>query len=56
VAQQYDQMIADGITPMKRWGEPEDVGRVVAMLASGALPFVTGDTVHVDGGLHMRVL
>ena len=41
---------------MKRWGEPEDVGRVVAMLASGALPFSTGDTVHVDGGLHMRVL
>ena len=56
VAESYDQMIADGLTPMKRWGEPHDVGRVVAMLASGALPFSTGDTVHVDGGLHMRVL
>jgi NAD(P)-dependent dehydrogenase (short-subunit alcohol dehydrogenase family) len=56
VAEQYDEMIAHGIAPIKRWGEPEDVGRVGAMLASGALPFSTGDTVHVDGGLHMRVL
>jgi 3-oxoacyl-[acyl-carrier protein] reductase len=56
VAERYDQMIADGITPMKRWGEPQDVGRVVAMLATGSMPFSTGEVVHVDGGLHIHSL
>jgi NAD(P)-dependent dehydrogenase (short-subunit alcohol dehydrogenase family) len=50
----YDQLIAGGLTPIRRWGEPEDVGRAVAALASGALPFSTGDAVYVDGGLHIR--
>jgi NAD(P)-dependent dehydrogenase (short-subunit alcohol dehydrogenase family) len=50
----YDKLIADGLTPIRRWGEPEDVGRAVAALASGALPFSTGDAVYVDGGLHIR--
>jgi NAD(P)-dependent dehydrogenase (short-subunit alcohol dehydrogenase family) len=34
-----------------RWGQPEDVGKAVAMLASGALPYSTGQVVMVDGGL-----
>ena len=50
----YDKLIAEGLTPIRRWGEPEDVGRTVAALAGGALPFNTGDAFHVDGGLHIK--
>jgi NAD(P)-dependent dehydrogenase (short-subunit alcohol dehydrogenase family) len=55
-AERYDRLIADGISPMRRWGEPEDVGRTVAALAARALPFNTGDAFHVDGGLHIKTL
>jgi 3-oxoacyl-[acyl-carrier protein] reductase len=55
-AERYNKLIAEGIAPIRRWGEPEDIGRAVAMLASGDLPFSTGEALHVDGGLHMRVL
>jgi NAD(P)-dependent dehydrogenase (short-subunit alcohol dehydrogenase family) len=56
VRAQYDQKIAAGFVPIKRWGEPEDVGRCVAMLAAGELAFSTGEAVHVDGGLHIQTL
>jgi len=52
-AADYDRRIADGLTPIQRWGEPEDIGRAVAALASGAFGFSTGDAIHVDGGLHI---
>jgi NAD(P)-dependent dehydrogenase (short-subunit alcohol dehydrogenase family) len=55
-AERYDRLIADGIAPIRRWGEPEDVGRTVAALAARALPFNTGDAFHVDGGLHIKAL
>jgi 3-oxoacyl-[acyl-carrier protein] reductase len=50
----YERQIADGLSPIARWGEAEDVGRAVAALASGAFPFTTGEALHVDGGLHIR--
>jgi len=50
----YDRMLAEGFTPIARWGEPDDVGRAVAMLARGDLPFVTGEAIHVDGGMHIH--
>jgi NAD(P)-dependent dehydrogenase (short-subunit alcohol dehydrogenase family) len=49
----YDKLIGEGLTPIARWGRPEDVGGAVAALASGALPFATGDAYHVDGGMHI---
>jgi 3-oxoacyl-[acyl-carrier protein] reductase len=49
----YERRIADGLSPIARWGEAEDVGRAVAALASGAFPFTTGEALHVDGGLHI---
>jgi NAD(P)-dependent dehydrogenase (short-subunit alcohol dehydrogenase family) len=52
----YDGWIAAGRVPQRRWGTPEDVGRTVAALAAGALPFTTGDAFHVDGGLHIHEL
>ena len=47
----YDRRIADGLIPEGRWGRPEDVGRVVAALVRGDVPYATGTVVHVDGGL-----
>ncbi|HOX01819.1 MAG TPA: 3-ketoacyl-ACP reductase [Candidatus Paceibacterota bacterium] len=56
VKEKYDRLIADGISPIARWGTPEDVGRAVAALAQGALPFSTGEVINVDGGFHLRTL
>ncbi|SED21882.1 NAD(P)-dependent dehydrogenase, short-chain alcohol dehydrogenase family [Rhizobiales bacterium GAS188] len=55
-AERYDRLIAGGLTPVRRWGEPEDIGRVAVALASGDFHFSTGETVHVDGGLHIARL
>jgi len=54
--ERYDALIAEGISPIARWGEPADIGRAVAALASGDLPFTTGDAFHIDGGLHIHKL
>lgn len=51
VAGQYDERIANGLVPMRRWGYPEDVARAVAALACGQLGFATGTVVNVDGAL-----
>ena len=51
VAPAYDARIAAGLVPQRRWGQPEDVARTVALLAGGALAFSTGSVVHVDGAL-----
>jgi len=47
----YDRRIADGLVPERRWGQPDDVGRVVAALVRGDAPYATGTVIHVDGGL-----
>ncbi len=52
----YSARIAEGLTPIRRWGKPEDVGRAVAAIAAGAFPYSTGATLDVDGGLSLRVL
>jgi NAD(P)-dependent dehydrogenase (short-subunit alcohol dehydrogenase family) len=51
VTDKYDKRIADGLVPVNRWGEPEDVGSTVAALASGRFQFATGTVVNLDGGL-----
>jgi 3-oxoacyl-[acyl-carrier protein] reductase len=51
--EKYDRVIEEGLVPMRRWGDPDDVGEAVAGLASGAFKFSTGDAVFVDGGLHL---
>ena len=56
VRERYDRLIAEGLTPIRRWGTPEDVGQAVAALVRGAIPFSTGDVLHVDGGFHVRQL
>ena len=52
----YDQLIAAGLTPIPRWGTPEDIGRAVAAIAQDLLPFSTGEVINVDGGFHLRTL
>lgn len=56
VKDKYDQMINNGLTPIKRWGFPEDVANAVSVLASDKLCFSTGDVINVDGGFHLRRL
>lgn len=51
VRETYDRRIADGLVPERRWGRPEDVGRAVAALLRGDVPYASGMVVHVDGGL-----
>lgn len=53
VKERYDALFAQGLSPMPRWGQPSDVGGAVAALASGAMPYSTGDVIHVDGGMHL---
>ena len=57
VKERYDKLIfEDGITPVRRWGTPEDVGRAVVAIATDLLPFSTGQVIDVDGGFHLRTL
>jgi NAD(P)-dependent dehydrogenase (short-subunit alcohol dehydrogenase family) len=56
VAEKYDRLIANGLTVENRWGEPDDVGRAVAMLARGELSYATGNVLNIDGGLTLRRL
>jgi len=56
VRQKYDALIAGGMLLEKRWGTPEDVGRAVAMLARGELPYATGQVLRVDGGATVKRL
>ncbi|MBN1640716.1 MAG: 3-ketoacyl-ACP reductase [Anaerolineae bacterium] len=51
VKSKYDQLIDGGLTVQPRWGYPEDVGKTVAMLVRGDLPYSTGQVIMVDGGL-----
>jgi NAD(P)-dependent dehydrogenase (short-subunit alcohol dehydrogenase family) len=51
VKQKYDALLADGLAVQRRWGQPEDVGKVVAALARGDFPYSTGAVIMVDGGL-----
>jgi 3-oxoacyl-[acyl-carrier protein] reductase len=56
VKEKYDKLISEGLTPIPRWGTPEDVGKAVAAIAQDLLPFSTGEVINVDGGFHLRRL
>jgi NAD(P)-dependent dehydrogenase (short-subunit alcohol dehydrogenase family) len=56
VKEKYDALIEGGLLPEKRWGRPEDVAAAVLALCSGSLPYVTGQSIDVDGGFHLRRL
>ncbi len=56
VADKYDKLLAEGLTVEPRWGTPVDIGRAVAVLATGGLPYATGAVLPIDGGLTLRRL
>jgi NAD(P)-dependent dehydrogenase (short-subunit alcohol dehydrogenase family) len=56
VKEKYDALIANGLTPIPRWGETDDVAKAVAAIAQDLLPFSTGEVINVDGGFHLRRL
>ncbi len=56
VKEKYDALIENGLTPIKRWGQPKDVANAVSVLCSGLLDFSTGEVINVDGGFHIRRL
>ena len=56
VTAKYDALIEGGLLPIARWGTPEDIADAVYALCSGALPYVTGQSLDVDGGFHLRRL
>ena len=51
VSAKYDALIESGLVPMKRWGEPDDIGAAAAALAAGKFAFATGSVINLDGGL-----
>jgi NAD(P)-dependent dehydrogenase (short-subunit alcohol dehydrogenase family) len=56
VTAKYDKLLGEGLAIQKRWGTPEDVGKVVAALARGDFPYSTGAVIMVDGGLTVQRL
>lgn len=57
VKDKYDRLILEeGLTPIRRWGVPEDIGKAVLAVAQGLLPFSTGEVINVDGGFHLHRL
>ena len=50
----FDKLLEEGFRPINRWGTPEDVGRAIARMAAGELPFTTGAAIQVDGGMHIH--
>ncbi|GMA30307.1 3-ketoacyl-ACP reductase [Litorihabitans aurantiacus] len=56
VKEKYDAFFAGGNVPIARWGRPADVAGAVAVLASGQMPYSTGEVVNVDGGFHIPTL
>src|SRR5437867_13019774 len=56
VKEKYDALIEQGLTPIKRWGKPEDVAKAVVAIAQDLFPFSTGEVINVDGGFHIRRL
>ncbi len=53
VTEKYDRLFEEGLALEKRWGEPEDIGRAVAALVRGDIPYATGQVLYLDGGMRI---
>ncbi len=56
VKEKYDKLIADGLVPLGRWGQPEDIAKAVVALVDGTFGYTTGQSLILDGGMHIRRL
>jgi NAD(P)-dependent dehydrogenase (short-subunit alcohol dehydrogenase family) len=56
VKEKYDRLIAGGLVPLGRWGTPDDIAKAVVALCDGTLGYMTGASLILDGGMHIRKL
>ncbi|NQU51696.1 MAG: 3-ketoacyl-ACP reductase [Bacteroidetes bacterium] len=56
VTHKYDTLFEQGLSIQKRWGLPEDIGKVATAMATGMMPYSTGQVVLVDGGMTVQRL
>ena len=56
VHEKYDRLIAEGLLPIRRFGQPEDVAKMVLACASGLLDYAAGQVLDADGGFALRRL
>ena len=56
VMEKYNRLIENGLCPIKRIGQPRDVGRVVHALCDNFLGYSTGEVINVDGGMMIQSL
>jgi len=56
IRDKYEKLIAEGLVPQKRWGQPEDIGKAVASIARGDWNFSTGMVFEISGGLSIHKL
>ena len=56
VKKKYDDLIAGGLVPLGRWGQPDDIAKAVVALCDGTLGYMTGESLILDGGMHIRRL
>lgn len=56
VKEKYNTLVEDGILPIRRIGQPEDIGRAVLALAKGYFTYSTGQVINIDGGFHISRL
>ena len=56
VKEKYDKLIAEGLVPAGRWGQPADIAKAVMALCDGTLGYTTGQSIIADGGMHIRRL
>ena len=56
VKEKYDRLIGEGLVPLGRWGQPEDIAKAAVALCDGTLGYTTGTSLIMDGGMHIRKL
>jgi len=56
VKDKYDALFEQGICPIRRWGQPEDVANAVSVFCSDKFLYSTGEIINVDGGFHIQRL
>ena len=56
VKEKYDNLIAGGLVPLGRWGQPDDIAKAVVALCDGTFGYTTGQYFIIDGGMHIRKL
>lgn len=56
VQEKYDELIAQNVFPIARWGQPEDIAQAVSVFCQDCFLYTTGNYVDIDGGFHIKRL